>query len=160
MRLLIAAGVRLRGFGRTAESINRTTNIAYLSAMPYNNYNEHMLATFKYNRIMAIIVIYGQVRLLLQYAVRHRLKTVNVFPIGGGVFCNFKHDIIFAILLADADNRQMWKECKPHMPYPTMYINILSYSGDPNNSIYDKIVPEICAACSTDVADTTSPAKK
>lgn len=106
MKLLIAQNVMMCGINRTVDNMARQVDIAYASAMPYNNYrNDEIRKTHTNSRILAIMVIYGQINLLLQYA-RTCSKNVVILPLGGGVFCNIRSDILLAILTASANQQR------------------------------------------------------
>ena len=129
MKLLIAQNVMMCGINRTVATMEHKVDIAYASAMPYNNYhtqrcdvtNEYVRETQKNSRILAILVIYGQINLLLQYA-KACSKNVVILPLGGGVFSNIRSDILLAILLASA-NQQLIDRVIPK-------IELLCYTPD------------------------------
>ena len=105
MKLLIAHGVSMIGTNRPVGEPYNIGDIAYASAMPYNNYNNTNYNTHVHSRILAILVIYGQIKLLLQYAAREE-KDVVLPPPGGGAFGNIWADIVLAILLASANQQR------------------------------------------------------
>ena len=103
MKLLIARSVSMIGHNRPVTGPYNIGDIAYASAMPYNNRylpGRHR-KTARYSRILALMILYAQFNALLQYAIRET-KDIVLLPIGSGAPNNIEADIIVAIQLACA----------------------------------------------------------
>lgn len=103
MKLLIARNVSMIGHNRPVTGPYNIGDIAYASAMPYNNryLPGHHRKTARYSRILALMILYAQFNALLQYAIRET-KDIVLLPIGSGAPNNIEADIIVAIQLACA----------------------------------------------------------
>jgi hypothetical protein len=110
-----------------------SADLAYASPRPYKQNDTHM----HYARTLTILVVYGQVQLLIQYAKKNN-KQVVIPMITNPIYGDNGMDMLFAILLAIADYQK--RNPVANDVYP--FITILCQNDD-DSKMYNTALTDL-----------------